>query len=171
MAHLFPDDVEHETGQRPARRRWIMPIAVAIGLALFGVGSAFAWRAYGGVPFTLPSFATGQPAAPAVAAADRPVGLKDLQALQQQIAGPMQSTAQLLAAQQVEIKRLSEQLSALTAKVDSLERPAASAQASLPAAAPLPVSPAPRKKPAARKPPAAISVGGAPLPPPVQLNR
>jgi uncharacterized coiled-coil protein SlyX len=168
VAHLYdnhPDDAGYEVEQAPApqRKRWIT-IAVAAGLlAATGVASAFAWRAYGGVPLTLPSFAsgTGQPAAPAVAA-DKPVGLKDLQALQQQIAGSLQSNAQLLAAQQAELKRLSDQVSALTGKVEALEHPPASAQASLPASAP--PSAAPRKKPAAPKLPPGISTGGAPLP-------
>ena len=167
MAHLFETAVE-EPGERlvpPPRRRWLWPAIVA-GLAIVGIASAFAWHAFGGGPWTLPSFAleTGQPAAPAVVAADKPVGLKDLQALQQQIAGPLQSNAQLLAAQQAEIKRLSDQVSALAAKVEALERPPASAQASLPASA-VPAPAAPRKKPAAPKTPAGISVGGAPLPP------
>lgn len=166
MAHLYeiegPDDRQQFAPS--ARRPWLWAAGVA-GLALFGIASAFAWRAYGGVPLALPSFAwvTGQPAAPAVVA-DKPVGLKDLQALQQQIAGSLQSNAQLLAAQQAELKRLSDQMSALTAKVEALEHPAASAQASLPASAPPAPAPAPRKKPAAPKPPG-ISVGGAPLPP------
>jgi uncharacterized coiled-coil protein SlyX len=170
MAHLFETAVEgpDERLVPPARRRWIWPAAV-VGLAILGIASAFAWRAYDGGPLTLPSFlsGTGQTAAPpAVAAADKPVTLKDVQALQQQIAGPLQSNAQLLAAQQAEIKRLSDQISALAAKVEALEHPPASAQAALPASAP--PSPAPaaaRKKPALPKPAPGISVGGAPLPP------
>ncbi|MEA3023309.1 MAG: hypothetical protein QOK01_2161 [Alphaproteobacteria bacterium] len=170
MAHLFETTVE-DPGERlapPARRPWLWAAGVA-GLAIFGIALAFAWRAYDGGPLTLPSLlsGTGQTAAPpAVAAADKPVTLKDLQALQQQVAGPLQSNAQLLAAQQAELKRLSDQVSSLAAKVEALEHPPASAQASLPAAAP--PSPAPaaaRKKPAAPKSPPGISVGGAPLPP------
>jgi uncharacterized coiled-coil protein SlyX len=163
-----PDHAGYEAEQAPApqRKRWVM-IAVTAGLlAVTGVASAFAWRAYGGIPLTLPSFAliTGQPATPAVVA-DKPVTLQDLQALQQQIAGPLQSNAQLLAAQQAELKRLSDQVSALAAKVEALEHPPASAQASLPASAPpSPAPAAPRKKPAAPKPPPGISTGGAPLP-------
>jgi uncharacterized coiled-coil protein SlyX len=168
VAHLFdshPDDADYEAEQAPApqRVRWVT-IAIAVPLlAVIGASSAVLWRAYSGIPLTLPSFAsvTGQPATPAVVA-DKPVGLKDLQALQQQIAGPLQSNAQLLTAQQAELKRLADQVSALTAKVDALEHPAASAQASLPASAP--PTAAPRKKPAAPKLPPGISTGGAPLP-------
>jgi uncharacterized coiled-coil protein SlyX len=171
VAHLFDNALDPDDQQRlapPARRPWLWAAGVA-GLAILGIASAFAWRAYDGVPFALPSFLSGagQTAAPpAVAAADKPVELKDLQALQQQIVGPLQSNAQLLAAQQAEIKRLSDQVSALAAKVDALEHPATSAQASLPASAPpSPAPAAPHKKPAAPKPAPGISVGGAPLPP------
>jgi uncharacterized coiled-coil protein SlyX len=168
VAHLFdnaPDETEELHQPVPERRRWVW-IAVVVGLAIFGAGSAFLWNAWGnGLP-ALPSFAslTAPGAAPADTA-DKTVGLKDFQAFQQQIAGTMQSTAQLLAAQQAEIKRLSDQVAALTAKIDALQPPAASAQAAI-AAPPPPPSSAARKKPAAPKPAAAISVGGAPLPAP-----
>jgi cell division protein FtsB len=166
VAHLFPDDVEYQAEQQPQRRRWI-PLAAVAALALSGMALAFAWRAYGGAALILPSFAFGTAQPAAVAAADKPVGLKDLQALQQQLAGPLQSNAQLLTAQQVEIKRLSDQVAGLAAKVDALEHPPATAQASLPASAapsPAPAPAAPRKKNAVPKRPAGISVGGAPLP-------
>jgi cytoskeletal protein RodZ len=171
VAHLFdnhPDDVGYETQQPPQRRRWVTIAVAAALLAVIGASSAVLWRAFGGSLPALPSFTSGtEPAAaPAVVAADKPVGSKDFQALQQQIAGSAQSTAQLLATQQAEIKRLADQVAVLAAKVDLLERPAASAQASLPAAQP--ASPAPRKKSAAPKPAPGISVGGAPLPPPAR---
>jgi uncharacterized coiled-coil protein SlyX len=166
VAHLFDNALDPDDRQQfapPARRPWLWAAGVA-GLAIFGIASAFAWRTFDDGPLTLPSFlsGTGQTAAPP-AAADKPVTLKDLQALQQQITGPLQSNAQLLAAQQAEIKRLSDQMSALAAKVEALEHPPASAQASLPASAP-PSPAAPRKKPAAPKLPPGISTGGAPLP-------
>lgn len=168
MAHLFdnaPDEIEDLHQPVPERRRWV-PIAVVAGLALLGSASAWIWFAWGnGLP-ALPSFMSSG-AAPGAAPAevpDKTVGLKDFQAFQQQIAGTLQSTAQLVAAQQAEIKRLSDQVAALAAKIDAQQRPAASAQATAPA--PPPPAPAARKKPAAPKQPPAISVGGAPLPPP-----
>jgi uncharacterized coiled-coil protein SlyX len=175
VAHLFdnhPDDAVFETRPAPRRSRTVLFGFAAIALAVIGAGSAVVWHSFGGslpaLP-SLPSFAstsaTEPPAAPAVAAADKPVGLKDLQALQQQITASIQSNAQLLASQQAELKRLADQVAVLTAKVDLLERPAASAQASVPPPAPPPPPPvAPRKRPAAPKQPAGISVGGAPLP-------
>lgn len=168
------DAPDHESGRGP-----LFYIVVTVMLACFGSGSALVSRAYG---LALPSFASvtsasvasvASPAAP-VAAADKPVGLSDLKALQQQIAGSAQSTERLLAAQQAqqaEIKRLSDQVAALSGKLDLLQRPIASAQAALPAPAPKPVVAAKPKKPAAVQTTGSISTGGAPLPPPVPLTR
>jgi hypothetical protein len=170
VAHLFdnhPDDAGYEAEEAPASQRkpWVRAAIAAALLAVIGASSAVVWHSFGGSLPGWPSFASGtEPAAATAVVADKPAGLKDLQALQQQIAGSAQSTAQLLAAQQAEIKRLADQVAALAAKVDVLERPADTAQASLPAAQP--ASPATRKRPAAPKQPAGISVGGAPLPPP-----
>ena len=163
MAHLFdnaPDETKDLHQPVPERRRWV-PIAVVAGLALLGAASAWLWTAWSdGLP-ALSSF-TSSAAAPADVP-DKTVGLKDFQAFQQQIAGTMQSTAQLVAAQQAEIKRLSDQVAALNAKIDALQNSATSAQAATPASPP-PAPAAPRKKPVAPKQPPGISVGGAPLP-------
>jgi uncharacterized coiled-coil protein SlyX len=172
VAHLFdnhPDDAVFETRPAPRRSRTILLGIAVMALAVIGAGSAVVWHSFGGSLPALPSFTsmsgTEPSAPPAVAVADKPVGLKDLQALQQQITGSIQSNAQLLASQQAELKRLADQVVVLTAKVDLLERPAASAQASVPPPAPpSPAPAAPRKRPAAPKQPAGISVGGAPLP-------
>jgi uncharacterized coiled-coil protein SlyX len=167
VAHLFdnaPDETEDLHQPAPQRRRWV-PIAVAAGLALFGAASASLWYASGGGLPALPSFASSV-AAPGAAPAevpDKTVGLKDFQAFQQQIAATLQSTAQLVAAQQADIKRLSDQVAALTAKIDTLQNPATSAQTAT--AAPPPPAPAARKRSPAPKQPPGISVGGAPLPP------
>jgi hypothetical protein len=67
-------------------------------LAGAGSGSALLWRAYG-----TPSFTTA--AATAAPVADKPVELPDLQALQRQVAGSMQSTEKLLTAQQADLGR------------------------------------------------------------------
>jgi uncharacterized coiled-coil protein SlyX len=165
VAHLFdnaPDEIEDPQHPAPARRRWV-PVAVVAGLAMLGAASALLWNAWGnGLP-ALPSFMSSgaAPGAAPTDVADKPVGLKDFQAFQQQIAGTLQSNAQLVAAQQAEIKRLSDQVAALSAKIDTLQRPAASAQGGAPDLPPL----AARKKPAAAKLPPGISTGGAPLPP------
>lgn len=163
------DTFDQETGRGP-----LFHIILGVMLACFGSGSALAARAYGMSFPTLPSF-TSVASSPAPAAA-KPVALSDFQALQQQLAASMQSTERLLAAQQAEIKRLSDQVVALSGKLDLLQRPLASAQGALPAAAP-PPAPKPRPVTAAARPkkPAAVrstdaistgavSTGGAPLP-------
>ena len=167
MAHLF-DNARDETEDlhRPApgrRRLWVPIAATAAGLALFGSASALLWNVWGGDLPALPSFTAGaSPGATPAEIPDKPVGLKDFQAFQQQVTATVQSTAQLVAAQQAEIKRLSDQVAALAAKIDAQQRPAASAQAAEPAPPPPPPQ-APRKKPAAAKLPPGISTGGAPL--------
>jgi uncharacterized coiled-coil protein SlyX len=164
VAHLFEDARDQTEEPAPGRRRWVS-IAVAAALALFGSASALLWHAWGGGLSELPSFTSS--AAPGSASAeipDKTVGLKDFQVFQQQIAATMQSTAQLVAAQQAEIKRLSDQVAVLAAKIDTLQRPPASAQAAAPVPPPPAPPPAARKKPAAAKPPPGISTGGAPLP-------
>jgi uncharacterized coiled-coil protein SlyX len=172
VAHLF-DNAHDETGEQqrhaPQRPRWVWAAGIA-GLAILGIASAVLWRAWDDT-LSFPSFASlaapgpGPAAAPA-AAPDTPVGSKEFRAFQQQIAGSLQSTAQLVAAQQAEIKRLSDQVSALTAKIDALQNPGSSAQAAVPVPPPAAPAAAARKKPAAAKPAPGISVGGAPLPPP-----
>jgi hypothetical protein len=153
------DDYEYTLEKRP-RSRALFWIVVIVILAATGIGSALLWRAYGN---GIPGFPSLTSAADSATPADKPVGLTDFQAFQQQIVGTMQSTDQVLAAQDAEIKRLSDQVSALSAKLDSLEHPLA--QAVDPATAPKPAGAAPKKKPVAPRPAGAISTGGAPLPP------
>ena len=169
MAHLFdnsPDETPTLHQPPPQRRHWI-PIAVVAVLAVFAVTSALLWQVWGyGLP-SLPSFSSVTAPAPAEVP-DKTVGLKEFEALQQQIAASAQSTAQSIAAQQAEIKRLSDQVSALAAKIEQLQNPAPSAQATAATPPPTaPAAPAARRRPAAApKQPSGISVGGAPLPPP-----
>jgi uncharacterized coiled-coil protein SlyX len=161
------DEDFHDTADQKPRSRVLVHIVVAVMLAGAGSGSALLWRGYGN---GLPSFTSA--ASSAAPVADRPVGLADFQAFQQQIAGSVQATEKLLTAQQAEIKRLSDQLAVLSGKLDLLQQPIASAQAALPPPAPKPVAPPPRKKPTtAAQPAGAISTGGAPLPPPMPLTR
>jgi uncharacterized coiled-coil protein SlyX len=158
-----------EPEEEPKRANWVSTAAVALLLACIGVGLAFFWRGYGGSVSALPFAASvsGPAAAPpgGVTAAEK--GLSDLQAVQQQLAGQMQAATQLLASQQAEIKRLSDQLAALTGKIDALQQPVTPA----PVAKQAPV----RKKPAAPAPVAAHPAGAAapppPPPPPLQLSR
>ena len=155
-------DYEPEEPEAPKRRRWL-PYAIVAMLAVTGCVSAILWRAYGNNGPILASFGS----TPSADAGDRVVVLRDLQAFQQQILVQTQAATQLLTEQQAEIKRLSDQMAVLNAKLDALQHSAASVQP--PAAVPVPKPPV-RKKPAAPKPVEA-SPAGAPPPPPLQLSR
>jgi uncharacterized coiled-coil protein SlyX len=163
VAHLFDNanhDVDYEVPPVPARRRWVVPVVVAC-LVLVGAGSALAWHSWGSGWPSWPTLALGT----TPPETEKPVALKDFQALQQQAAAAAQSSAQQIAAQQAEIKRLADQVAALAGRIDTLQNTAA------PAATPAPPAPppaAPRKRAAAPKQQPAISVGGAPLPAPAR---
>jgi len=162
----FSDD--EETTSRGWRSRLLLFALLA------GVGSvcAFAWTAAGGT--TLRSLMTAS-AAPSVS--DKVLAKSETEALRQQIAVLTQSTQQMMAGQQAEIKRLTDQVASLSGKIDQLQRPVAAAPATVLAAKPT-ASAAPKKKseakpvasmrPAGRKltdtsPTGATSTGGAPL--------
>ena len=172
------DDEIDDTPEQESGRGPLFHIVIGVMLACFGSGSALVARAYGmGLP-TLPSLTSGASVAGSPApAAVKPVALSDLQALQQQVAGAVQSTERLLTAQQAEIKRLSDQVDVLSGKLDLLQRPLSSAQAALPTQtpAPKPVAAAKPKKPAQVpsqvQSTGTISTGGAPLPAPVPFAR
>jgi len=157
----FDDTPDEDTGRGP-----LFHIVVAVMLAVLGSGSALLWRSYGS-GLSMPFTSAARPAAPA----DKPVMLGDLRALQQQIAGSVQTTERLLAVQQAEIKRLSDQVVVLSGKLDLLQRPLTSAQGAIPPPAPKPVTSAAKPKPAPVQTTGTISTGGAPLPPPVPLTR
>jgi uncharacterized coiled-coil protein SlyX len=151
VTYRLEDDVEYEPEEAPRRRRWISVI-VFLGLAATGSASAFLWRAFGNNIPTLPSFSSASPAD-----GDKVVMLKDLQAFQQQITSQTQTATQLLGSQQAEIKRLSEQMTALATKLETLQRSVTSAPVAPPASvqgappAPVPLPPV-RKKPVVPKP-------------------
>jgi uncharacterized coiled-coil protein SlyX len=145
----FDENVDYEPEQRAKHRRG-RSFGVLVALALTGIVSALVWRAYGGSGLVLPSF-TSTASVSSSSPQDMPVGLKDFQAFQQQLASQMQAATQLLTAQQAQIKGLSEQVAALPEKLDSLQRAA-------PAAPAPPAVPKPTVTPAKKKPVAAKSV-------------
>jgi hypothetical protein len=153
------DDTQYETANDPERRGWKGTIIGAIVLAVIGSGSAFGWRAYGGSPLT---FTLGSSAIPE----QKTVGFDEFNAFKQQVAGQMQPNAQALAAQLVELKRLSDQTAAMSAKIDALESSVLAARTAIPTVAPNRAQKA--SKPKSAPPP--ISTGAARLPPPVQLT-
>jgi flagellar basal body-associated protein FliL len=147
VTYRSEDDVEYEAEEAPRRgRRWIS-IIVILALAATGSASAFLWRAYGNNFSTFPSFGS----TPAADVGDKVIVQKDLQAFQQQITAQTQAATQLLGSQQAEIKRLSEQMTALATKLDTLQRSVTSLQVTAPA--PIPIKPAPIPMPPVRKKP------------------
>jgi hypothetical protein len=161
------DDVDYEPEEPPKRRRGFRLIVV-VALAIVGIVSALIWRAYGGSGPAFPSFTSAS--APSAATGDKAVGIKDFQAFQQQLASQMQASTQLLGSQQAEIKRLSEQVAALAAKLDEFQHAVTFPQPAPTASVPKPAAPPVRKKPAAPKPVGA-SPAETPPPPPLQLSR
>ena len=138
-----------DTGEaeEPARRPWRV-IAVALLSACLGSGLAFGWRYYGNDYAGLAGQKTE-------AKPDVTNILRGLQQSQQAIAADAQRIAadeqrnlEVLAAQQVEIKRLSEQIAQVAGNLDSLRASIQGAQAS----APPPVEKPPQKKKPAPKP-------------------
>jgi uncharacterized coiled-coil protein SlyX len=171
LAVTYPndDDGYESTDEEPGRGMLRLLLVYAL-LAATGIASGFLWRAYSNdvSVFSLVASVTGA----ITSTDDKPVGQGDIEALRQQAANAAQTAAAQLAAQQAEIKRLSDQVSALSGRLDLLQRPVTSAQAAM--TSPPPHAAVPRKKPepakpAAVKPAGAISTGGAPLAPPLQL--
>jgi uncharacterized protein HemX len=121
--------------------------AVALIAVVLGVSSIALWRAYtGSAPETDRAVAARQLQARATQASEQLVEkTKGLEATQQESIDQLQmvqdqlsTVRRLLAAQQADAKKLSEQLGTLTEAVDGLRQSFASAQASEPAAAPSP---------------------------------
>jgi len=142
----------------PIARFGGQPIAIAAAalvIVVVGVTSITVWRAYtGSAPETERVVATRQLQARAAQASEQLVEkTKGLEATQQEsidqlqiVQDQLQTVRRLLAAQQGDTKKLSEQVGTLTEAIDSLRQSFASAQASEPSAAP-----APRKRSAKAK--------------------
>jgi uncharacterized coiled-coil protein SlyX len=124
------------------------PIAIgaaALAIVLLGIGSITAWRAYSGTtPETDRVVATRQLQARTAQASEQLVEkTKGLEATQQEsidqlqvVQDQLQTVRRLLAAQQADTRKLSEQVGTLTESIDGLRQSFASAQASEPASPP-----------------------------------
>jgi hypothetical protein len=142
--------------------------------------AAYLWLNYDGLVHEV-SFAEQRAAAPVVNSAEENVPLKDFQSFERQITETLQSAAQDIAAQKAELKNLSDQMSALAAKIDALQggapptgsfsAPVETRPGSQQAAPARPTVVGAQKKPPAPKTTGRISVGGAPLPPAPPVDR
>jgi hypothetical protein len=143
----------------PIARFGGQPIAIAAAalvIVVLGVSSIALWRAYtGSAPETDRVVATRQLQARATLASEQLVEkTKGLEATQQESIDQLQmvqdqllTVRRLLAAQQADSKKLSDQVGTLTEAVEGLRQSFASVQAAEPSA-----SPAPRKRSAKAKP-------------------
>ena len=123
----------------------VQPIAVtavALALVLIGIGSMALWRVYtGNSPETERTVASRQLQARAAQASEQLVEkTKDLEATQQEsidqlqvVQDQLQTVRRLLASQQTDTKKLSEQVGALTEAIEGLRQSFASARATEPA--------------------------------------
>jgi uncharacterized coiled-coil protein SlyX len=161
------DDLDRQVRQALRRRKRfpVVPISVVL-LALIAAAGAYFWFNYHSLIREFPVTAT-----PVVDGGEETVTLRNFQSLERQIHDSLESTAQDIAAQKAELKRLSDQIAALSAKTDamqsapqptgSLEPPPGSQE---PAASPRASVVGTRKKLSAPKTSGPLSVGGAPLP-------
>lgn len=177
--HAWIDLEADEVDEAEPGWGWLARTLIVVLLAATGSGSAFIWHAMGG-----PSPVSQSTTPSATVMTEKRVSLGELEALRQQIVNLNQANQQLLATQQAEIKRLTDQVASLSDKLDLLQRPVTSAQAALqppvvlrpaPAAAKKkqeaakpetakPVTVAkPAPKPVDTKPTGTVSIGGAPL--------
>jgi uncharacterized protein HemX len=143
----------------PIARFGGQPIAIAAAALItvvLGVSTITLWRSYtGSTPETERAVATRQLQARAAQASEQLVEkTKGLEATQQESIDQLQmvqdqllTVRRLLAAQQADTKKLSEQVGTLTEAIEGLRQSFASAQASEPTAAP-----APRNRSAKAKP-------------------
>ena len=119
--------------------------AVALAIVLLGIGSVTLWRSYTGTaPETDRVVATRQLQTRTAQASEQLVEkTKGLEATQQESIDQLQvvqdqllTVRRLLASQQADTRKLSEQVGSLTEAIDGLRQSFASAQASEPSAAP-----------------------------------
>jgi uncharacterized protein YoxC len=147
----------------PIARLGKQPIAIAAAalvIVVLGVSFIALWRSYtGNAPETDRVVATRQMQARATQASEQLVEkTKGLEATQQEsidqlqmVQDQLQTVRRLLANQQNDTRKLSEQVGTLTEAIEGLRQSFASAQASEPAAAPTPRKRAAKAKPRASR--------------------
>jgi uncharacterized coiled-coil protein SlyX len=93
-------------------------VVLAVVLVVLGAAAVFGWLSLSDQP-TTDGFSAKSPAS--TASLGDSVAATEFVAFQAQTAASLQSATQLLASQQAELKRLSEQLAGLTARIDALQ--------------------------------------------------
>jgi hypothetical protein len=165
------DELDHQVRLALQRRRRspVVPIAVVM-FAVIASGAAYLWLSYDDQVRS--EVLAAPPGGPVIASGEESVSRADFDTFKRQAAESLQSTIEGPDAQKADLKRLSDQVAALSANVDALQ----SATSSMPAQAPIvpaatsivpsrPAVMAQHKRPSVPKPSGPISIGGAPLPP------
>jgi hypothetical protein len=161
------DDLDRQVQQALRRRRRSPRIMlyVCIVAAVAGI-SGYIWLNHDSLGNL--AFAEHSSVVPVVQRSDTAVTREDLDAIKRQMAESLRSMVENIDALKTDLKNLSDQVTALAAKVDGLQTARQSLElrpGPQPSAVPvrLPVIAA-RKKPAVPQTTGQISVGGAPLP-------
>jgi uncharacterized coiled-coil protein SlyX len=162
------DDLDHQVQQALKRRRGSSKGLLYVFLVTAVAGtSGYIWLNYDSLANL--AFAERPSGKPAIESNGAGVAQKDFETLKRETAESFQSMNEVIAAQKAELKGLSDQISALTVKVDAMQSAApafgaisAPAEPRQPPAAMTPAIAARKKAPKTTGP---ISVGGAPLPP------
>ena len=174
------DDLDRQVREALKRRRGSSRVLLYVCiLAAMAGTSGYLWLNYDSLAKL--AFAERSSAAPEVDRNDTGVTQKDFEAFRRQTAESLRSTIEEMDAQKADLKKLSDQVTALAAKIDALKSSApgtgslsapADVRPGLQSAVPDPApSIAARKKLPAPKTTGPISVGGAPLPPPPAVDR
>jgi hypothetical protein len=167
------EEIDRQIRQALQRRRRspIIPILL-VAFAIGGTICAYLWLNFGD-QFQAQMSLKRSTTTPAIEIAETQVTRADFDALEQRTARTLQAAIDNLDAQKADLKKLSDQVADLAAKIDAMQSPPTAAlpqQSTQDVIVPLPAAPsrsraaAPRKKPFAPKPSGPISIGGAPLP-------
>jgi uncharacterized coiled-coil protein SlyX len=139
----------------PPRRNWIFRAIVAVvGLVILAGAAGFVLLNYSHLFDPAPAAQL-----PISVNVEEAVSPDEFKAFQQDVAAKLEAVQQAAADQQADLKKLTDQVSAMAARLESLQSPPAA-----PPARP-PVVAMTKRPAAAKKPASTISVGGAPLPP------
>jgi hypothetical protein len=138
MSYDFEGEREYLTESPPdigpLRSGRHITIVIYIVLALIGSGAAFLWHGYEGALERFPIFGSETAA--------QSVSLRSFDEYQRAVAGDLRRYSEILELQDLEVKRLADQVLNLTTKMDLLESRTRDAQAAI----------APAPKEAAKKP-------------------
>jgi hypothetical protein len=166
------DDLDHQVRQALQRRRRSPKILLYVCIFAAVAGTfGYLWLNFDSL--TRLAFDKRPVAVPVIDTSDTAVTQKDIQSFKRQMAESLQSRTENIDAQKADLKKLSDQVAALSTKIDTMQGLFQSSISAKPeirpelqqSAVPVsPVAPAGRKKLAAPKMTGPISVGGAPLP-------